>query len=142
MSSFMVSNNCMNRAVSGCMLIIGDLEHRAFVGRFPVMAKIIGKKYQTGKDLTEAFADMNAQAVHARYPNEPPDFEPYEFTPISVRDFQSAVAAVKGIHCLSYQCAEDGVYGSDLWLELEDMGDMLSAYAIRHSEAYHDASWG
>lgn len=100
MSAFVVSDDCMQRAVAGL-----------------VAARIVA--HDEADETGAALWRLNAEAIRQRYPRDPEmlrEAEQAEFTsrtwrwsPIFPKDRAGRVAALKALHCLRYQCAEGDI---------------------------------
>ena len=138
MSAFLVSQECMQRAIAGV-----DQINRAWMGDYQV--KGFGH-IKTEPDLSRlgtAFFEMNDDALSARY-DDKPSGETFKVKPMN--SFGHTIAAgcsrLKALQCLHYQCSEGHVPETELYQGLEKViGDLATAIVDELPE-YTQATWG
>lgn len=140
MSSFLVSDSCINKIVS-YLNRRADRFQWAFrsngidLSNSDDLAKLAGQLYQLNCDALDA---RYGQGTAARDTEGRPAEFPFQFTPTT------GVAALKAIQCWSYQCSEGDVDQRPLFKTMQTVRlalaeDIVKEYAAKDYEA---ASWG
>ena len=123
MSSFIVNKTTIDRIITGMINSkiteetdeICILDYSAF-----------------GQDLL----DMNTNAVNQRY-DESNHAELYTFNKTMVTDVQ----AFKSLRCLMYQCSEGDVPNSELYKQMDDIGERMAVNIVYKLPSYDKAEW-
>lgn len=126
MSSYVVSANTIEKATNGI-----------FASSNGTMS------YHEVNDLGRAFYAMNAEAVSLRYGNLRKDVNfRWDGTAALAATRQDKIDFLGCLRCLRYQCAEDGVYKSDLYNYLDEIFDILKAQINPTQAEFDNAPWG
>lgn len=138
MSSFIVSNKCINRIVT--KLYIN--KDRDYVYHFRELAKIlkIDSSALSEQTIGEALFKMNCKAVGARYGKfKDMVSEAYKYEPM----FNiSLIQTYKDIQSLTYQCSEGKIPETRLYKWLKEFQHSVASNIIYALPEYDQASWG
>lgn len=153
MSAFVVDTDTMDKVVRAiCARSRYGQVIPQFAGLYteaPDSLTAIGRRLYT----------LNVEAVQQRYPdtNDNPDNMPGPIEPIPaaqlphrythrsgqhVLNFDAAVACLKAMHCLSYQCSEGDADESGIFKELTAAIGTFADHLIQSLPAYERAPWG
>jgi len=139
MSAFVVSRECMDRAVAGLV----SLQVRKFAS---VDVHDAADRQLVMTDVGCRLFAMNVRAVNGRYPNHPqqsaPDYT-YQGPAYATEHVPSdlLVLRYKAMQCLVYQCSEDATAGDPLLGELVASTHRLAARIVSMLPAYNKAPW-
>lgn len=141
MSSFLVSDSCINKIVS-YLNRRADRFQWAFrnadgidLSNSDDLAKLAGQLFQLNCDALDARYGRGTAARDTE--GRPAEF-PFQFTPTT------SVAALKAIQCWSYQCSEGDIDQRPLFRVMQDVRlalaeDIVKEYAAKD---YEVAAWG
>jgi hypothetical protein len=139
MSAFIVSKECMDRAVAGLV----SLQTRELAG-----VDVLGApdRQLALTDIGRKLFAMNVRAVNGRYPNHSPQSTPdYAYQgPTHATEHVPAdvlVLRYKALQCLVYQCSEDATIGDPYLGELNTSANRLAARIVSMLPAYNKAPW-
>lgn len=134
MSSFMVSNDCMNNIING---LFWNHDFRNYYGGL-----YDEKRLDTSEDfnyLAEELFTLNRDALMQRYPEggyiEIPKFSWEDKT-------VSNLQLLKSLQCLIYQCDEGDIDKEPLFLWLNKVEECLKSFIIAKLPEYEACEWG
>jgi hypothetical protein len=128
MSAFIVSDETMQRAVEGI--------------RLSGMSDFLGYFTDTqGEEIGQILFDLNAEAVHQRYPQHEPKFPVYRhcFPPRSGR--RAKIEGYKALCCVRYQCSEGDLPRRPEYQALCEVIALLAAEIVSELPEYQAAPW-
>lgn len=140
MSSFVVSKECMDRAVAGLV----SLHVREFAG--------IGIDGATDRqlamtDIGRALFALNVRATNGRYTRHPAQTAPdyvYQGPTFATEKAPAdlLVIRLKAMQCLVYQCSEDATAGDAMLVTLVACMNRLAMRIVSMLPSYDKAQWG
>lgn len=137
MSSFIVSQGCMNNIING---IYWNHKFKDFGGHALLEARDLNKS-QDFERLANDLFKLNQKAVNGRYPATKGDsyskVEAFKWESKTVSIFQT----MKSLNCLIYQCSEGNVPNTKLYKWLEKVSDALTAHIVIDLPEYNNAKW-
>lgn len=135
MSSFIVSNECMNNIINGLFWT-----HEAKIWIRPILEK---EGYINSEDfqrLGDDLYNLNARGTGQRYNDNGQLYTILKFNWIDngkVNKWQ----VLKSIQCLSYQCCERDNNKQPLYKMLEKIETAWKNYCINQIKEYKEAKW-
>lgn len=139
MSSFLVSNLCINRAVQG---IVSELSRTAY--GWPREFQEIATQYRDEKcmidckKLGDAFFKLNIYALNVRYEGKEIHCPSFTYVPLK----ENKLAFFKAIECLIYQCSEGDTTELPLFRLLEYARDKIARTICHDLPNYDRIEWG
>lgn len=128
MSSFMVSDQCINRVLTW---LTKPANHR----ELEMVIRCL--ELDTGELIGQKMKEMNQAALTARYGGN--NDEKYKgFKPEQVSD----VEVLKGLACFLYQCSEGDVPELPLYLALTEIKGIIAFEIVQETSEYDNAKWG
>jgi len=136
MSSFIVSDICMNNIIQGLFY------NNKFKER---NSELYDKqKIDSSKDfetLANKLWNMNKKAVIMRYCRDDDYSKVPEFKWNDNTKTPNNFQLLKSLHCLRYQCSEGSVPQDELYLWLEEVIKSLESYIVYGLPEYESATW-
>lgn len=118
------------------------------------MRPCIENGFYDEKTIYDLLHNLNKAAYLGRYSHidgiesEVENWEPYQPNPQHGMLYGCIVrpgwedAMLKRLDCFLYQCAEDPVYGCQLYNAIEELDDALAGHIARAKPEYNAAPWG
>lgn len=123
MSAYIVDKKTIDRIINGMQQL--NLNHE--MGDIDII---------DNDDLGQQLWDMNAAAVDQRY-EETNNKQPYTFNGVNV----SKIQAFKSLRCFMYQCSEGDIPYTDLYKQMDIIGDRMAAKIVYDLPAFDAAEW-
>jgi len=133
MSSFIVSQKCMNRIINGLFW------NHAFKDLYGSI--LTRKGYSKSEDfqrLGNELFKLNARGTGQRYGEK---IKPELFKWESIGNI-SNIQLLKSMQCLKYQCSEGDTDEQELFKLLETLIESLKDHIISSRKDYQEADWG
>lgn len=136
MSSFIVSQECMNNIING---IYWDHKFKGMFGSSVLKKRGLDHESEDYQMLGDDLFNLNALAVGTRYSNEQELQTIYKFMWKDAHPNKFQV--LKSLHCLHYQCSEDNADDTDLYKWLTELIQRYTDYIIYDLPEYDKATW-
>ena len=146
MSAFMVSSDTLSKIANqiDTYKVVG---FNGFGFCFPDNLIAIFKN-KTVKETFEILADMNKEALKARYPQSYSEMIGETIFNSKADIYRTRYAGLtyhwqflKSLQCYLYQCCEGNVPDCDLYKELTNLKHTLQSYIISQMPEYDKAEW-
>lgn len=146
MSAWMVSNDTLSK-IANLIETYKNVGFNGFGFDFPdKLITIFNNK--TVKETFEILADMNKEALKARYPHSYAEMIGETIFDSKADIYRTRYAGLtyhwqflKSLQCYLYQCCEGNVPDCDLYKELTNLKHTLQSYIISQMPEYNKAEW-
>lgn len=135
MSSFIVSEDCMNDIINGLFMANSFNNENQFIER----AGYVGTPgfQRLGDDLL----NLNARGTGQRYKDEKMLLTIHRFKWDKERHIPSAWQVLKSLRCLHYQCSEGDTEKTEMFKFLDELLRRWTDYLIDKIPEYAGARW-
>lgn len=148
MSSFVVDYKDVDNVLILCRNMIN--RHNTgiyFTSEFERLFGVVLPRYDYNArndlftEIGKKILRLNIDAVNGRY-NENDNYtyaDEYKFNDnLKVSDMQG----LKSLHCIIYQCSEEGTDNQELYKRLVDLKNKIQYYLLSCTQEYEEATWG